>query len=39
MKATQPIHFVGEMGFGWLRVDVVVYIEGYYLCFFDMLRK
>ena len=26
MKTTQQIHFVGEMGFGWLCVDVVVYV-------------
>ena len=29
---------VGEMGFGWLCVDVVVYIEGYYLGFIEILR-
>lgn len=26
---------VGEMGFGWLCDDVVVYIEGYYLGFIE----
>ena len=29
---------VGEMGFGWLCVDVVVYIEGYYFGFIEILR-
>ena len=29
---------VGEMGFGRLCVDVVVYIEGYYLGFIEILR-
>ena len=24
---------VGEMGFEWLRVNVVVCVEGYYFCF------
>ena len=28
----------GEMGFGWLCVDVVVYIEGYYFGFIEILR-
>ena len=26
------------MGFGWLCVDVVVYIEGYYFGFIEILR-
>ena len=31
---------VGEMGFGWLCVDVVVYVyRRIYFCFFDILRK
>ena len=30
---------VVEMGFGWLCVDVVVYIEGYYFGFIEILRK
>ena len=29
---------VGEMEFGWLCVDVVVYIEGYYFGFIEILR-
>ena len=29
---------VGDMGFGWLCVDVVVYIEGYYWGFIEILR-
>ena len=29
---------VGEMGCRWLCVDVVVYIEGYYLGFIEILR-
>ena len=29
---------VGKMGFGWLCVDVVVYIEGYYFGFIEILR-
>ena len=29
---------VGEMGFGWLCDDVVVYIEGYYFGFIEILR-
>ena len=28
----------GEMEFEWLRVNVVVYIEGYYFGFIEILR-
>ena len=38
-RQTSQMRAVGEMGFGGLRVDVVVYIEGYYFCLFDILRK
>ena len=31
---------VGEMGFGWLCVDVVMYVyRRIYFCLFDILRK
>ena len=31
---------VGEMGFGWLCVEVMVYVyRRIYFCFFDILRK
>ena len=31
---------VGEMGFEWLCVNVVVYVyRRIYFCFFDILRK
>ena len=37
---TSQIRAVVEMGFGWLCVDVVVYVyRMIYFCLFDILRK
>ena len=36
---TSQMRAVVEMGFGWSCVDVVVYIEGYYFGFIEILRK
>ena len=38
-RQTSQMRAVGEKGFGWLCVDVVVYIELLLFLFFDMLRK
>ena len=35
---TSQMRAVVEMGFGWSCVDVVVYIEGYYFGFIEILR-
>ena len=37
-RQTSQMRAVGEMGFGRLCVDVVVYIEGYYFGFIEILR-
>ena len=37
-RQTSQMRAVGEKGFGWLCVDVVVYIEGYYFGFIEILR-